>query len=103
MGEVRWALPEWDRQPEVFLRNFHGKKFEPFSSLDATGTWNIPPVVLATPAGVRIAKGDFPEARYWLIEGHMRRRYLGALASSGQGGGHPDALHEIFVLTINVS
>lgn len=101
LTEVGWRLPEWDRQPEVFLSYFRGKQSEPFASMDATGTWNIPPVVLATPTGVRTEKGDFPDARYWLIEGHVRRRYLGALASSGEGGGHPDARHNIFMLRLD--
>lgn len=101
LHEVGWRLPEWDRQPEAYLEHFQGRAFEPFRSMDAIGTWDIPPIILATPSGIRTEKGEFPHVRYWLIEGHLRRRYLGALASSEKGGGHPHARHEIFVLALD--
>ncbi len=59
-----------------------------------TGTWDFPIVVLHTPEGFISEKGDFPEARYVLVEGHQRFMYFNALYNRGEIAGE----HSIFIL-----
>ncbi|USQ74363.1 MULTISPECIES: hypothetical protein [Roseomonas] len=100
LRDVAWGMPDSDEDPEFNFRVFHGKEFEPGRTMDATGTWNIPPVILEAPDGLLTDTGEHPETRYWLIEGHQRRRYLHALAFHQVGGGQPGFLHEVFLLSI---
>ena len=96
LREVGWGLPEWDEHPDHNHRVFHGKRYEPGRTMDATGTWNIPPVTLESPGGLLTNEGERPDLRFWLVEGHQRRRYLHALAHRGEGA----AAHEVFVLSL---
>ncbi len=76
--------PEWD------YRSFHeGGGFGPVETVRrwANGTWNIPPVILETPAGVRSYDGERPDVRFLLIEGSKRFRYLNALHHRGEATG----------------
>ena len=73
---------------------FHAKRFEPGLTMDATGTWNIPPVVIETPNGVCADKGRLPNVRYWLIEGHQRWRCLRGFNAHGECA----LSHKVFVL-----
>jgi hypothetical protein len=54
------------------------------NAMDATGTWDYPIVVLHSKAGF-LVRGGRSNRRYWLIEGHLRLRYLNALHSDGKG------------------
>jgi hypothetical protein len=96
LREVGWDWEDSDGHPEANHDVFHGKPFEPRSTMDATGTWNIPPVILASPSGFLTPEGERPDLRFWLVEGHQRRRYLHALAHRGEAA----AEHEVFVLSL---
>ena len=74
---------------------FHGKFFEPGRTMDRTGTWNYPIVVLLTPNGVKTTRRLFAQVRYCLIEGHQRVRYLNALSARGKCA----AEHCVFLLS----
>ncbi len=58
------------------------------------GTWDVPIVVLSTPAGVDSYDGAMPEVRFLLIEGSKRLRFLNALAHRGEQTGP----HKLYVL-----
>jgi hypothetical protein len=83
-------------QPAFDYEVFHGKYFEPARSMDQTGTWNYPIMVLSTPNGVKTTRGVFAQVRYCLIEGHQRVRYLNALSARGECAGE----HCVFLLSI---
>jgi hypothetical protein len=95
LKEVGWDWADSDEHPEANYDIFHGKPFEPGRTMDATGTWNIPPVILASPGGFLTDDGERPELRFWLVEGHQRRRYLHALVHRGEGA----VAHDVFVLS----
>jgi hypothetical protein len=59
------------------------------------GTWDYPIVVLETPDGFIDAGRDRPDARFVLIEGHQRMRYLSALLQRRHS---PLGPHELFIL-----
>ena len=52
-------------------------------SVNATGTWNMPLLVLHSPDGFVYLDQPFLEWHYWLIEGHRSLRYLRDLAHCG--------------------
>ncbi|MDO9473729.1 MAG: hypothetical protein Q7J28_11785 [Caulobacter sp.] len=58
----------------------------------ALGTWRCPILVLETPNGLRQRAGDWPLARYALIEGHRRFRMLNALACRNEAAFEHDVL-----------
>lgn len=58
------------------------------------GTWDYPIVVLETPFGASTYGGDFPDARFVLIEGHKRWHYLHGLSHRQEKTGP----HELFIL-----
>lgn len=99
LREVGWGWPDSDEHPEFNYETFHGKPFEPGKTMDATGTWNIPLVVLEAPDGVLTAEGERPDLRFWLFEGHQRRRYLHAVAQRGEAA----AEHDVFVLSLRAN
>lgn len=101
LTDVAWSMPDSDEHPEFNYDVFHGKAREPGRTMDATGTWNIPPIVLESPDGLLTDMGERPDARYWLTEGHQRRRYLHALAVPNEGGGRPGMVHEVFLLSLH--
>jgi hypothetical protein len=101
LSDVAWSMPDSDDDPQFNYQVFHGRSSEPGWTMDATRTWNIPPVILEAPDGLLTDIGERPDARYWLIEGHQRRRYLHALASRSEGAGRPGTTHEVFVLTLH--
>lgn len=79
MDNVRSATdnilnPDWDY--EVFHNNPKG---HPTSNALDQGSWDYPPVLLSVPDGFTDGYDSWPEAKYLLIEGHQRRRYLNAL------------------------
>lgn len=71
-------------------------EYEPSRTMDITGTWNIPILVLHSPSGFIFEKGPRPDVRYWLIEGHKRIRYLNALVHHGK----PSATHFLYLLRL---
>jgi len=108
---LSWRKEKWSTErilSEVYIREgfgklspafdyrcFHDKEYEPGLTMDATGTWNYPIVVLQTPDGIRTESGRVNSAiRYCLIEGHQRVRYLNALTFHGAAA----AEHCLFVL-----
>lgn len=78
---------------EFLARFVHrdGRTFEPGTTMSSTGTWNFPILVIESPGGFWVNGFDFPSWRYWLIEGHLRFRYLRALHVAGL----PDRDHEV--------
>lgn len=82
--------PEWD------YGVFHGNDSEPGTTMDATGTWDYPVVILETPHGALTIFGEEPDVRFWLIEGHQRLRYLNTLHHRGECASQ----HDVFVLTL---
>jgi hypothetical protein len=70
--------------------------YEPSITMERTGSWNIPILVLHSPSGFAIEKGPRPDVHYWLIEGHKRIRYLNALAHCGK----PADSHLLYVLSL---
>lgn len=58
-----------------------------------TGTWHCPLLILHTPQGLR-QRGEWPERRFGLIEGHRRFRMLNALNSVGRA--QPE--HDVMIL-----
>jgi hypothetical protein len=55
-------------------------KYEPMRTMNATGTWDMPILVLRSEDGFAYDDDVYPDARLWLVEGHQRLRYLRALA-----------------------
>jgi hypothetical protein len=92
----RW--PSEPLQPEFDYNVFHGKGHEPGLTMDKTGTWNYPVVILETPDGVRTSSRVLPAVRYCLIEGHQRVRYLNALKVRNECA----AEHAVFILSQQV-
>ena len=66
------------------------------NEMNSTGTWDYPIVVLHTPLGMKLAEQKWASARYVLIEGHKRVRYLNALQQCGS----PSKTHSVFVLEL---
>jgi hypothetical protein len=82
-------------QPNLDYEVLHGRQSEPALTMDASGTWNYPIVILHTPAGVVNTDEVRPDVRYCLIEGHQRVRYLNALNARGQCAEE----HKVFILS----
>ncbi len=78
----------------VFQQKIGGKKHPTAAAID-DGTWDFPIITLSTPDGVRGLKGEFPEMKLVLVEGHQRHRYLHALYQFEKA---PQGPHEVFVL-----
>ena len=95
LDEVFRRWPSGPLEPECDYDVFHGKAFEPALTMDRTGSWNIPIVILETPEGVRTSSGTVPNVRYCLIEGHQRVRYLNALKFRGECAGE----HLVFIVS----
>ncbi|MEZ5996408.1 MAG: hypothetical protein R3C25_11740 [Hyphomonadaceae bacterium] len=85
--------PDFDYR--TFQRRGEADRHATAVALDA-GTWDYPIVVLETPNGFIDARRPRPDARFVLIEGHQRMRYLNALHTRGHT---PLGPHRIFVLT----
>jgi hypothetical protein len=110
--ELLWRQETWATErvlSEVFIREeygsldpafdygvFHGRNREPGRTMDKTGTWDYPIVVLETPDGVKKMSGVDRTIRYCLIEGHQRFRYLNALYSRNECATE----HSLFTLTL---
>ena len=56
---------------------------EPFKTLNASGTWKTPILLVHSPTGFVSGDRPLPEFRLWLLEGHRRLDYLRALAPRG--------------------
>jgi len=84
LDEVFRRWPSGPLEPEFDYNTFHGKGFEPALTMDKTGSWNYPIVILETPEGIRTSSSTLANVRYCLIEGHQRVRYLNALKSRGE-------------------
>lgn len=78
------CLNRWPNHPTV----------TPF---ERSGTWDYPIVVLETPNGFRDYGGAKPLAKYLLIEGHQRLRYLNALVAREETE-HLQSDHCLFLL-----
>jgi hypothetical protein len=95
-----WVRPSFGfDNPERDFAHFHSARFEnvqPYKSLNSTGTWDFPIVVIETPAGIR-SNGKIIKAAFCLIEGHQRRRFL--MAWHGRAPVADN--HSVFVLTLN--
>lgn len=82
---------------EGFLARFvrrAGRTVEPGTTMGTTGAWTIPVLLIERSGGFRVRGLDFSERRHWLLEGHLRFRYLRALHVAG----HPDRDHEVLVV-----
>ena len=63
-----------------------------------TGTWHCPLLILSTPNGL-VQRGEWPDRRYGLIEGHRRFRLLNALNAVGRA----QAEHDVLILEYGAS
>jgi hypothetical protein len=99
LASVRPEL--WSKfDPDFDYDALHGDLSFPKSqtalAFDELGTWDYPIIALSTPSGWFSRKGEFPDERLMLIEGHQRYRYLNALhAKQMQPGGE----HQLFVIS----
>jgi hypothetical protein len=71
---------------------------EPLETMEKTGTWNIPIIVLQSDSGFGTFRGPRPDIHYWLIEGHKRIRCLNALAHYSK----PASNHLLYVLDLKI-
>ena len=76
------------------LNSKEASRYEPMFSMNSTGTWNMPLLVLHSLDGFAYHEQTFVSSQYWLIEGHQRFRYLRAMASCGS----PADEHEVLVI-----
>ena len=84
---------DWDE----LIRRFNSlsKPFEPAKTMNATGSWDIPIVLFESADGFAYDDRPVRDDPLWLLEGHLRMRYLRALVNTG----HPVAAeHEVLVL-----
>ncbi|WP_437324947.1 hypothetical protein [Sorangium sp. So ce381] len=78
------AIP--DRTPESLLAVFeHMRELpcQPMITMNSTGTWDFPVLLLESPNGFVYRGRQEHAPKLWLIEGHLRVRYLMALAAHG--------------------
>lgn len=68
---------------------------EPALTMNRTGTWNFPVLLIQSDDGFICYGNTFTSQSHWLIEGHLRMRYLAALAACGK----PATQHEVIVVT----
>lgn len=85
--------PEFDYDQLQGLLAF--EKSQTAVELD-NGTWHLPIVALSTPSGWRARRGNLPDERLMLVEGHQRHRYLNALHAKGIA---PKGPHQVFVIS----
>jgi len=78
----------------VFQKPPLGEKLPTAAAIDE-GTWDFPIVTLRVPNGIIGLKGEFPDVRLVLVEGHQRHRYLHALHAFGKA---PNGPHDVFIL-----
>lgn len=76
---------------QVFAEGYIGK------TMLLRGTWDCPMLILSTPEGFKDQKGEHPDARFRLIEGHRRFRFLNALAHRRQACGP----HEVLIISLD--
>ncbi|GLK77671.1 hypothetical protein GCM10008171_29250 [Methylopila jiangsuensis] len=87
--------PFWEFNAEHDYQVFNTFPDNPTATpMNATGTWDIPIVLLQTPAGLIDAQGPKPGIRHLLIEGHSRMRDLNSLVHRGEAA----SSHRVFVL-----
>jgi len=95
---VRYGHDDCDYAPDFDYRTFQrsggADRHQTAVALDA-GTWDFPIVVLEAPDGFLDARRPRPDARYVLIEGHQRMRYLNALRARNY---QPLGPHRVFIL-----
>jgi hypothetical protein len=95
---VRYGHDGCDYAPDfdycTFRRRGGADRLQTARALDA-GTWDFAIVVLEAPDGFLDARRPLPDARYVLIEGHQRMRYLNALRTRNW---RPLGPHRVFVL-----
>jgi hypothetical protein len=114
---LNWKLECWPTEP--LLRNIHirGWTLDPdfdyrqfqnakrfanhptVTSIDQSGTWDYPIIVLETPNGFRDSNRSYSEEKYLLIEGHKRLRYLNAKHQREECM----PCHQLFLLSIGRS
>lgn len=110
LGALSWTMEIWASEkllgvhcPRCMMNAEHD--FDVFNTfpgnptaapMNATGTWDIPVLILEIPGGVVDAQGPVPTARHLLIEGHQRMRYLNALVARDRV--RPE--HRVFVLRL---
>lgn len=68
--------------------------YEPVVTMNRTGTWDFPVLLIESEDGF-IYHGNEYSYRFWLLEGHLRMRYLAPLAAKGQAA----AAHAVLVLS----
>jgi hypothetical protein len=78
LDRMAWRLERWttwnildrvywgdaDADPEFIYAVLRGNGEEPARSMNRCGTWNLPPVLLHAPAGLRVPQ----EFRVWILE-----------------------------------
>lgn len=85
--------PVWD------YCSFHEFPDNPTARALDQGAWDFPPVLLKTANGFYDVHGLLCERSYLLVEGHQRRRYLGALVARGNKLDD----QRVFILALNLA
>lgn len=69
-------------QPYFATSEFNrlGAGHEPARTMNSTGTWDYPILILGSPDGFAMGSDPFPNRRFWLVEGHLRFRHLRAMS-----------------------
>ena len=83
LAEVRTWRGNEPLNPEFDYGVFHQFGTHPTAEALDNGAWDYAPIVLSTPEGFIDTIGEKVDARYLLVEGHQRRRYLNALVTRG--------------------
>lgn len=68
------------------------RDYEPMKTMNHTGTWNMPVLLVRSPSGLLYREIEFSDFSMWVLEGHQRHRYLRALAARRQAAEHHEAL-----------
>ncbi len=86
VGTVDDRSPDPPPDPVSLYDDFNpsGEPLEPALSINKTGTWNIPVLLLENAGGFAYFTQLFTSVKLWLLEGHQRLRYLRALRSLGK-------------------
>jgi hypothetical protein len=77
-------------------RILKGIKGEPAITFQRTGTWNIPILILENAGQFTDMDGCVMPHKHWLIEGHLRLRYL----NYSNHNGFANSQHEVWLMEL---
>ena len=83
----------WRDDPFYADRGFDAySRLRDWQPMTIKGTWDMPILLVNSPAGFAFDEMEFPHFAYWLIEGHTRHDYLRCLAAKGKATADHEAL-----------